>query len=129
MAHRIRLAKPWQLDESAPEPQTFAAIRRFHRPSGLSLEDRVWLEVQCAGGAKLISIRLNGQVLKPEESAEGHSTYRFLISSQLELFNEVWLRISCLTSSLSLPNVIPSDRLDLSNWAEVALLVDSDRRT
>lgn len=128
--HSIRLTRPWNL--LASSAQQIRAERYFHRPSGLTDGQAVWLvidcQVGCQVGCSVQAMRLNEvNYHLPEGSG---NLFRWQIATQLETRNRIELELftaqSALPTSAAQAGQRVNDRLDLSNWAEVRLEIDSE---
>ena len=62
LVHRIRLRHPWTLEPLAGDGNRMAFTRRFNRPTGLNVDDRLGFEMTNHVG-QIVSIELNEQVL------------------------------------------------------------------
>jgi beta-galactosidase/beta-glucuronidase len=102
--HRIHLRRPWGSEVIAG---AVCWRRRFGRPTGLATADRLWIVVENPSQAG--TVELNGVSLGAFD--DGATSSRFEVTGQLDLGNELLLRLSAsgdarLPSSDSPPGAI-----------------------
>ena len=86
--HTIRLRDPWHHEPTVAGGRRW--MRAFHRPTGISDQDQVWLVVS----GPVATVWLGDQILTPVAEGEGS---RFEITARLENHNRLILEVPLST--------------------------------